>query len=309
MLRHTFCHLPGIGEKTERRLWAAGLTRWEDALDNTKSPVPRRLRTEVLRESATEYERANLKWFAGRLPPAETWRLFPDFRGSCAFLDIETTGLERTDQITTIALYDGRTARTYVQGENLHEFLRDITAYRLLVTYNGKTFDLPFLERALRCRFDQAHIDLRYVLASVGLKGGLKGCERLLDIRRSGLEEINGFVAVMLWHDFRRTGDRRALETLLAYNVQDVLSLESLMVHAYNRKLEALIGAPFAAACRLPLPPAPANPFRPEPEVVKRILRDNPWILTAQSGQPTVIPALAPGSAPAADRARNGRLP
>jgi hypothetical protein len=34
MLTNTFCHLPGIGEKTERNLWAAGVTSWH-------SPGPR----------------------------------------------------------------------------------------------------------------------------------------------------------------------------------------------------------------------------------------------------------------------------
>jgi len=29
MLKHTFQHLHGVGEKTERRIWAAGVTNWE----------------------------------------------------------------------------------------------------------------------------------------------------------------------------------------------------------------------------------------------------------------------------------------
>jgi len=45
--------------------------------------------------------------------------LYPEFRGSVAFFDIETTGLSfATDQITTIALYDGNLIRTYVRGQN-----------------------------------------------------------------------------------------------------------------------------------------------------------------------------------------------
>ena len=35
--------------------------------------------------------------------------------------------------------------RTYVQGENLSDFARDIRSYPLLVTFNGNTFDLPVL--------------------------------------------------------------------------------------------------------------------------------------------------------------------
>ena len=132
------------------------------------------------------------------MPAAESWRLFGDFRGDCAYLDIETTGMESFDQITTIALYDGRTIRTYVQGRNLMDFIQDVSAYQVLITYNGKSFDVPFLTRCLHCRLDQAHIDLRHVLASLGVRGGLKSCERQLGLARPGLEDVDGYVAVLL---------------------------------------------------------------------------------------------------------------
>ncbi len=280
MLRHTFCHLPGIGEKTELQLWAAGLTTWEAVLDKEqprrRAPA-RRLPAELLRESSARHASADPGWFAERLPAAQSWRLFADFRSSCAYLDIETTGMDASDHVTTIALYDGRTVRTYVQGQNLADFVRDVEAYRLLVTYNGKSFDVPFLNRCLRCRLDHAHIDLRHVLASLGVRGGLKSCERQLGLARPGLEDVDGFVAVLLWNDFKKRKNARALESLLAYNVTDTVNLETLMVHAYNRKLAELTAVPFAADYRLPMPAVPANPFRPDADTVKRVLRENPW--------------------------------
>jgi uncharacterized protein YprB with RNaseH-like and TPR domain len=287
MLRHTFCHVPGIGPKTERRLWTAGLTTWDAALDPERPrrhAVARRLPADFLRASAEHYARASLAWFAERLPPAECWRLFGDFRGHCAYLDIETTGLGASDHVTTIALYDGRSVRTYVHGRDLADFVRDVEPYRLLVTYNGKAFDLPFLQRCLRCRLDQAHIDLRHVLASLGVRGGLKSCERQLGLARPGLEDVDGFVAVLLWHDFRTRQEPRALESLLAYNVQDTVNLERLMVHAYNRKLADLSEAPFAADYRLPLPATPPNPFRADPDTVRRVLRASPWLPAPLAG-------------------------
>src|SRR5262249_36721439 len=185
----------------------------------------------------------------------------------------ETTGMGPRAYVTAIALYDGRAVRTYVHGRNLGDFARDVAAYRLLITYNGKSFDLPFLERAMGCRLEQAHIDLRYVLASLGYSGGLKGCERQLGIGRPGMEDLDGFAAVLLWYDYKRRKDAAALETLQAYNVQDVLNLEVLMVEAYNRKLAGLHAAPFAAGYRLPPPELPANPFRPDPPSVSRVVR------------------------------------
>jgi uncharacterized protein YprB with RNaseH-like and TPR domain len=280
MLRNTFCHIPGVGLKTEQRLWGAGITSWEAVLGPDNGHDVRaagRLDAALLRESLRHYEGADPAWFGERLPPGQVWRLFHDFRGSCAYLDIETTGLSNFGHITTIALYDGRTVRHYVHGHNLHQFARDVGEYRLLVTYNGKSFDFPFIERCLGVRLAQAHIDLRYVLKSLGLRGGLKGCERQMGLERPGMEEVDGFVAVLLWQEFGRSRNERALESLLAYNVQDAVNLELLMVLAYNRKLAELAGVPFTAGYRLPTPAPPPNPFRVDAATVRRVLRDYPW--------------------------------
>ena len=271
MLRHTFCHLPGVGEATERRLWAAGLTSWDHLLAAGRGDAA------LLRESARRHDAGDPAWFGQMLRANQAWRLFPDFRGGCAYLDIETTGLLGRGHVTTVALYDGRTVRTYVRGANLDDFAADVSAYPVLVTYNGRAFDVPFLERDLGCRLPQAHIDLRHVLHSLGFKGGLKGCERQLGVRRpEGMAEVDGYAAVLLWHRHRQTGDPRALETLLAYNVQDAVNLERLLALACNHRLAALADVPFAAGFRVPVPEPPPNPFRADVDTVARVLRDYP---------------------------------
>jgi uncharacterized protein YprB with RNaseH-like and TPR domain len=273
MLRHTFCHLPGVGARTEQRLWSAGLATWEDALAGAPSAPSRfRMQAEDLRESQRRHLLGDAAWFGSRLPAAQSWRLFHDFRDHCAYLDVETTGMSADAVVTTIALYDGRSLRTYVRGQNLQDFSRDVQGYRLLVTYNGKSFDVPVLRRCLGCQLDQAHIDLRHVLASLGLRGGLKACERRVGITRPRMEEIDGFVAVLLWQRYERRRDARALETLLAYNAQDALNLEALMVHAANANVERLTGT-FAGAYRLAAPAVPANPFTPHAEALRAVLR------------------------------------
>lgn len=273
MLRHTFCHLPGIAARTEQRLWCAGLTTWEDALAGavSASSAARRLQADSLRESVRRHDLGDAAWFGSRLPAAQSWRLYSDFRGRCAFLDIETTGMSSSADVTTIALYDGQSLRTYIRGHNLQDFPLDIQVYQLLVTYNGKGFDVPVLRQGLGCRLDQAHIDLRYILAGLGLRGGLKACERQLGMTRAGMEQLDGFAAVLLWRRYARSGDRRALETLLAYNAQDALHLEALMVHAHNACLKRLTGAPFAGKYQLVAPATLANPFTPDPETVRRV--------------------------------------
>ena len=32
MLKHTLCHVPGIGPRTERDLWQKGITSWKTSL-------------------------------------------------------------------------------------------------------------------------------------------------------------------------------------------------------------------------------------------------------------------------------------
>ena len=50
------------------------------------------------------------------MPPNQTWRMFGDFRASCAYFDIETTGMSAYDEVTAIALYDGRAV--FFKAEN-----------------------------------------------------------------------------------------------------------------------------------------------------------------------------------------------
>jgi uncharacterized protein YprB with RNaseH-like and TPR domain len=272
MLQHTFCHLPGIGPLHEQKLWQAGYTTWQALLADSASSGKPRLRDDslsALEESIRRYELGDLAYFAGCLPARERWRLYPQGRGCCAYVDIETTGLGLFAEITTVALYDGQQLRWFVSGQNLHEVPEALERYDLLITYNGAAFDLPMLQRHFHIRLAQAHIDLRHVLGSLGLRGGLKGCERQLGIGRPGLEEVDGRFAVLLWRHYQQSGAKnvRALETLLAYNAQDTLNLELLMVEAHNRKLHA---TPFGHL-HLPVPRPLANPFVPDPATIRHL--------------------------------------
>lgn len=212
-----------------------------------------------IEESINHLEIDNPAYFSNQLPANQSWRLFPEFRKSTVYLDIETTGLERDyNDITTIALYDGTTIQTYVQGQNLDDFVDDIQKYNVIVSYNGKCFDIPFIEQYFNIQLNHAQIDLRYVLGSLGYKGGLKGCERQLGMDRGDLSDVDGFFAVLLWNEYKKSWNQKVLDTLLAYNVQDTVNLENLMVTAYNLKLKA---TPFYHTHRMPSPSVPDNPY------------------------------------------------
>ena len=227
MLRRSFIHVPGVGERRERRLWESGYEDWEAFLRDHPPGAWRDLIADWL-----EPERA-----ARGLPRREAWRLAGEFPGRTAYLDIETEGLGEGDAVTCVGIYDGVEVEAYVGGRNISQLPRALRRFDLLVTYNGASFDLPVLQRTFReidfRRFH--HIDLRYPLHRLGVKGGLKGAERQLGISRSAsVEGVDGFIAVALWRS-HQNGHPGALDTLVRYCLEDVVGLQPLLAKTYNR--------------------------------------------------------------------------
>ena len=177
---------------------------------------------QALRDDAVEF-------FGERLPRGELWRLHTHFGSRAAYFDIETTGLSPGfDVVTVVGLYDGDRCDMFVRGKNLDDFPRAAARHPLLVSYNGATFDVPFLQATFPRFEPRAHLDLRYPLARLGYKGGLKEIERRVGIKRPlHLADLDGFDAVLLWRAHER-GDRRALDTLIEYTRADVVSLATL---------------------------------------------------------------------------------
>ncbi len=260
MLGNSFVHIPGIGAKRESDLWRRGFHDW----DRFRREYPNGAWRDLV-----------LPWLdreiaARALPRREAWRLAPEFPGRTAFLDIETEGLGEADGVTCIGLSDGESVETFVAGESLTLFPHALERFDLLVTYNGSCFDLPVLARAFpQLDFRRFHhVDLRFALHRLGVKGGLKGAERALGIARSGeIEGVDGFLAVLLWREHRR-GHPTALETLLRYCLEDVVHLKPLLAIAYNR----LAGELPVEVPRLDAGREPAIPFEADGDLVKRLL-------------------------------------
>lgn len=275
MLEKTFIHLPGVGEKTERSLWDQGVHSWDIFCDEGRCTLPfGKKKSQALRSHIEQCREAldtcSPEFFAGGLPSQFLWRLFPEFRRSAAYIDIETTGLGGPyDHVTTASLYDGREVFYYVYGDNLERFLDDLKKYKILISYNGRCFDVPFINSYFGTTLDHIHIDLRFLLGSLGYRGGLKGCEKKLGLGRDELDGVDGYFAVLLWQEYKATKNRRALETLLAYNIADTVNLETLMVKAYNLKVRQ---TPFPEL-QLPLPARPELPFSPDAELILRMRR------------------------------------
>ncbi|MDD5510362.1 MAG: ribonuclease H-like domain-containing protein [Dehalococcoidales bacterium] len=246
MLKNTFIHIPGIGPSRENWLWTTGFQKWEDYLERchecTLSPITRDRISLYLEHSILAVDDTNYRYFESLMPSGEMWRLYGELRAKTAFLDIETTGLcAGPNAITLIGLFDGLETKVFIQGINLEQFNDEIKKYQLIVTFNGKRFDVPFIRCVLGdLPANQAHLDLMYPLRRLGYRGGLKSVEEQLGIGREGvLRQIDGFMAVLLWREHER-GNRAALSTLIRYNLEDVVNLQYLSDIVYNTSIARL---------------------------------------------------------------------
>ena len=160
----------------------------------------------------------------------------------CAYLDIETTGLDpASSDITVLGIYieDENEKKVIqlvggdIQSSKLAEVFKDI---KKLFTYNGEKFDLPFIRAKLGIDLKRLcrHVDLMHICWKNNLYGGFKAVERRLGITRR-LEGIDGKEAVFLWYRYANNNDETALKTLLKYNKEDVINLRHL-----KQKLSAI---------------------------------------------------------------------
>jgi hypothetical protein len=250
MIRSTFRLAPGVGPFLEARLWEAGVRRWEDFPPEpcvALSPaVDARVRAAIARAGAA-LEARDADALAAMLPRAERWRLYGAFGRDAAFLDVESDG----DALTAIGILDARGPRILLGGRDLDRFPDEARGWRLLVTFNGRSFDVPALRRAFPgWRPPRAHVDLRHLWARLGHGGGLKRLEAETGVGRPAhLAALRGKDAVRLWRAWR-DGDAGALRLFAEYNLLDAVNLRTLMDLGYNRMIERL---------RLPAAPVPVQ--------------------------------------------------
>lgn len=263
MLTGTFLHLPGIGPGKEKRLWEAGVDDWHAAAQHVH--VTRHMLGEQRLSQVDGHLHVYKTGRLGRsgicLPGSQVWRTLRfDARGDTGgarwlSLDIETTGLDsRWCQVTVVGLCGHATAfKPVCLVCDDPQWKNKLSAYLaksdVLLTYNGRTFDQPFLSGA--CRPDALpwphfHVDLRYPLAALGYKGGLKYVQKILGQRREhDLEDVDGYMAVRLWREHKR-GTVGALPTLVRYCLEDTVVLLELGAQTYEM-MKSRLGRPWPA--------------------------------------------------------------
>ena len=250
MIENTFQIAPGIGAKKERDIWDSGVLTWDDFLSadcicGMKDEKKRRC-DGYLEEAKILLKDRDSRGLCDLLKKGEEWRLYGDFRKDAAYLDIETDGLERDSLVTVVTVHRKNKTVTLTHGIDLDsETLQDaLDGCGLLVTFNGKCFDVPVLRYSFpNVDLDMPHFDLRYGCAKVGLKGGLKPIERATGISRSDdILDVDGEEAVRLWKNWARRGDSESLRILTEYNRADTVNLETLSDIVYGRLVREYAG-------------------------------------------------------------------
>ncbi|MDP6944144.1 MAG: ribonuclease H-like domain-containing protein [Myxococcota bacterium] len=172
------------------------------------------------------------------------------------FVDIEATGLKHGAGtlafLVGVAFREGDEliTRQYLMREPseeralCHRLLADLDAHPMLVTFNGKSYDLTVLEaRMVMCRFldrDASRLKLRPHLDLLHLARNLhRGrwpdtrlatLERqLLDFHR--VDDLPGELVPSAWFHFLRTGDAGPLGRAVEHNLHDVRSMIVLADH------------------------------------------------------------------------------
>ena len=248
MLNNTYIHIPGVGKSLEQEIWAQGIHNWDEFLKMAdRLPISPSRKSRILKGIQQSSEHLAVKdccFFSQCLPPAEHWRAYPLFSDSSAFVDIETTGLSKSrDYITMVGIYDGKDVKTYIKGINLEGIVEELSKYKLLVSFNGARFDLPFIKFEFpEIEFKQLHIDLMYPLKRIGYSGGLKHIEKVLGIpRNESTEGITGLDAVFLWKQYEK-GNQDALDLLIKYNREDIVNLKTIIELTYPKMVEQALG-------------------------------------------------------------------
>jgi hypothetical protein len=188
--------------------------------------------------------------------------------GEWAFLDTETTGLAGGTGTCAFLVGVGRITpegfrvrqffmRDYgEEASSLDALTRHLEPFRVLITYNGRTFDQPLLETRYRMnrarppfgRFE--HVDLLYGARKLW-KLRFESCRlvdlenRILGVERHG--DAPGALIPYLYFEYLRTQEIARLVPVFQHNATDILTLACLTAIvplAFNETLLDAANAP-----------------------------------------------------------------
>ncbi len=163
--------------------------------------------------------------------------------------DIETTGLNHTHSRVILIGYihwvgdHFQLKQLFCKGVEeeallLQHFLQDVIGKTCLVTFNGQSFDIPFMNSRYRLLDIPFQLDKRFSLdvlrcvrkAQEQLQFEnykLKTVEKYLGIERQ--DQISGKESVEMYLEYARTGNPQLEKTILLHNYEDILYLVPCM--------------------------------------------------------------------------------
>ncbi len=189
---------------------------------------------------ATQVASAALRALTEQLP-----LLFAE-RHQVAFIDIETTGLSSMPLFLVGVLHVG------TDGAHIHQFLaRDYTEEaavlaatadllsltQLLVSFNGRSFDIPYIHNRLRYhRLAQAievahHWDVLLTARRLLKTGVPDRCLQTLELHLCGRQrgdDIPSHLIPRAYHDYVASGDDSQVAVILYHNQVDLLTTAEL---------------------------------------------------------------------------------
>lgn len=164
------------------------------------------------------------------------------------FLDIETCGLAncplfligtmsmRGDDLLMSQFF----ARNYAEEAAVLDHLAEVaSAYTMLITFNGKTFDVPYMRdrmvlHRLRYEFTHKHLDLLHEARRLW-RGKFPDCKlQTLEAHICGRRRVGdtpGHLIPQLYHNFVRTGNATPLEGVFHHNALDIITMAELLPH------------------------------------------------------------------------------
>ena len=132
----------------------------------------------------------------------------------------------------------------------LHQIEITFARFPVLLTYNGKGFDIPMIQSRINFHLfpdftkDIRHIDLLMIARKYWKKNlgsvKLSNIEQFLLQLKRGEEEVPGFMAPELYREYLRTMDSRNLTGVAYHNQIDVISLSAFLIYLNNLCTEGL---------------------------------------------------------------------
>lgn len=241
ILEQSLCLLQGVSPEAEIRLRRTGvMTCAQLAAEADRYFSPNH--AQCIRNSYEEWQVARvhglIDWEVNHLPAGHRVRALSDHWEDALFYDIETDGISAAANITCISTLRNGSTHSFWRGFNLNDFLDEWAAAKILVSFNGKRFDTPFVCKTFGLSAVPAQIDLMDEAAHYGYRGGLKAIEKKFGFDRKEGECADGKDAIRLWSEYSKTHSVKPLRELLEYNQADVAALTALSKGILRLSLE-----------------------------------------------------------------------